>query len=199
MSTLIYQIEFFDYWHAGTGLVSGANSDALVQKDPNDRPFIPGKTLKGLLREAAETLKALGHDEITDEFIRDVFGERNLDDKEAKGDNRIEKEAKSFFGNATLSARLQGEITKSNAKFLYRQIASTAIESNGQAKDYSLRNVEVTVPMVLYAPINRFNKEYKEAMTACLNWIKRMGLNRNRGLGRCQFKIYSIENKNQNG
>ncbi len=189
MNTLIYQIEFFDYWHVGTGLVSGANSDALVQKDKEDRPFIPGKTLKGLLREAAETLKSLNHEKITDDFIQDVFGERNLVNEEASGTKRIEKEAKSFFGNATLSASLQNDITKSKAKFLYQQIASTAIEKNGQAKDYSLRSIEVTVPLVLYASISGFNKDYKEAMTACLSWIKRMGLNRNRGLGRCQFKI----------
>ncbi len=198
MSTLIYQIDFFDYWHAGTGLVSGANSDASVQKDKEDRPFIPGKTLKGLLREAAETLQILGNEKITDNFIKEVFGERNLDNEETSGTKRLEKEAKSFFSNATLSANLQEKIKKKNAKFLYQQIASTAIEKNGQAKDYSLRSVEVTVPLVLYASIHNFDRNHQEAMNDCLKWIKRMGLNRNRGLGRCQFKFHSFIDKNQN-
>lgn len=171
----------------------GANSDATVQKDKEGRPFIPGKTLKGLLREAAEILQELGHSEINETFITDVFGRKNLDDKESKEDNRIEREAKSFFGNATLSAALLKGIDKKIAKHLYQQVASTAIEANGQAKNYSLRSVEVTVPLVLYASVNSFDKKHKDAMKACFSWIKRMGLNRNRGLGRCQFTIHSIE------
>ncbi|HHB79874.1 MAG TPA: CRISPR-associated protein [Saprospiraceae bacterium] len=190
MSTLIYQIEFFDYWHAGTGLVSGANSDALVNKDDEGRPFIPGKTLKGLLREAAEVLKELGHAEITDDFIIKVFGKKKLDDNEqmtVNGQNRMDVEAKSFFGNATLSDHLIKNIDQSKSKHLYRQLASTAIEKNGQAKDFSLRNVEVTIPLVLYAPISSIDMNHKKPLELCLAWVKRLGLNRNRGLGRCQL------------
>ena len=51
-----YQIEFFSQWHCGSGLSAGADIDLLVIKDKEGMPFIPGKTLKGLIREAVENL-----------------------------------------------------------------------------------------------------------------------------------------------
>ena len=50
MQTLTYQIQFHSYWHCGSGLAAGAGVDALVVKDANGLPFVPGKTIKGLLR-----------------------------------------------------------------------------------------------------------------------------------------------------
>ena len=52
MSTIKYEIEFFSNWHCGSGLAAGADVDALVIKDQEGLPYIPGRTLKGLLREA---------------------------------------------------------------------------------------------------------------------------------------------------
>ena len=51
-----YQIELHTWWHCGSGQSAGADVDALVIKDKNGMPFIPGKTIKGLLRDAAEEL-----------------------------------------------------------------------------------------------------------------------------------------------
>lgn len=51
-----YQIQFHSYWHCGSGLAAGAGVDALVVKDADGLPFVPGKTIKGLLREAMEEL-----------------------------------------------------------------------------------------------------------------------------------------------
>lgn len=47
-----YSIKFHTDWHCGSGLAAGADVDALVVKDKNRLPFIPGKTIKGLVREA---------------------------------------------------------------------------------------------------------------------------------------------------
>ena len=56
MSTIKYEIEFFSNWHCGSGLAAGADVDALVIKDNNGLPYVPGRTLKGLLRDAATNL-----------------------------------------------------------------------------------------------------------------------------------------------
>ena len=75
---------------------------------------------------------------------------------------------------------------------LYQVISSTQIDESGQAKDQSLRQLEVTVPLTLYASIEHLLKEeYKEQMQHCFNWIKQMGVNRNRGLGKCKFSIFN--------
>lgn len=41
-----YKIEFFSNWHCGSGLAAGADVDALVVKDCNGLPYVPGKTIK---------------------------------------------------------------------------------------------------------------------------------------------------------
>ena len=51
-----YKVIFFTDWHCGSGLAAGADVDALVIKDSDGLPYIPGKTMKGLLREAAEEI-----------------------------------------------------------------------------------------------------------------------------------------------
>lgn len=55
MSNIKYTIEFYSQWHCGSGLSAGADVDALVVKDKDYMPYVPGKTIKGLVREAVET------------------------------------------------------------------------------------------------------------------------------------------------
>lgn len=61
MSTVIYCIRMYSEWHCSSGLSTGAGDDLLVIRDERGLPFIPGKTLKGLLRDAAEKLSVLNH------------------------------------------------------------------------------------------------------------------------------------------
>ena len=49
-----YTITMHSYWHCGSGLAAGSDVDALVVKDSNGLPFVPGKTMKGLVKEAVE-------------------------------------------------------------------------------------------------------------------------------------------------
>ncbi len=49
MKDLTIKIEFFSPWHCGSGPSAGADADSLVIKDINGLPFIPGKTIKGLI------------------------------------------------------------------------------------------------------------------------------------------------------
>ncbi len=51
-----YKIQFHTFWHCGSGLASGADADLLVIKDKDGIPYVPGKTVKGLLREAFDLL-----------------------------------------------------------------------------------------------------------------------------------------------
>jgi len=187
-NAFIYQIEFFTFWHAGSGLSGSTYADSIVLKNGDNLPVIPGKTLKGLLREAAETIHVLNDKLISTEFIKDIFGEG-----EQINGNTKRKEGKAFFGNATLSEDLSKSLVdKKMTDSLYQVIASTQIDENGQAKDHSLRQLEVTIPLKLYALIDHFPmEEYKEQMQHCFNWIKQMGVNRNRGLGKCKFSIFN--------
>lgn len=193
MQTLTYRIEFFSYWHIGSGLTGSTYADGLVLKDTNGLPIIPGKILKGLLREAAETLNQLAPDMVKVDFINHVFGSKPKKVNGVEEDtNKKEDAAQCFFRTATLSQNLVEKLRNdANLKAgLYQTLASTAIDDEGQALTNSLRLLEVSVPLVLYATIEDFPSHYQEQLNYCLKWVKQMGINRNRGLGRCQFTIY---------
>lgn len=76
--TIRYKIEFYTYWHCGSGLSAGADVDLLAIKDEEGFPFIPGKTVKGLIREATETLVKLNLDRYPSwDEVEKIFGQDN--------------------------------------------------------------------------------------------------------------------------
>ena len=95
-----------------------------------------------------------------------------------------------FFSNATIPEGIAKEITGADAaSYLYTAISSTAIEEDGVAKDHSLRRMEVTIPCELEGCICYLPEGDKENIEKALKYIKRLGQNRNRGLGRCDISI----------
>lgn len=190
MKTIVYQIEFFSDWHIGSGLTVAGDVDMAVLKEENGLPYIPGKTLKGLLRHAAETISQFQPNLVSADFIKQVFGLKTEPNEEE------ESIGQCFFSNAYLSSAVQSQIGN-NTDYLYRKIASTKINpQTGTAEDTSLRKIEVSIPLVLVAEITDVKKEWEDAFQQVLKMMKRMGGNRHRGLGRCEFSI--IESKNQN-
>ncbi len=179
MATIIYQIRFHSFWHSGAGLSGGVITDNNVIKTADKLPYIPGKTLKGMLRDAALTLKDTGTGFIREEFINAVFGEAGL----SQG-------TQCHFTNACVSEYLKEKLN-GKEKMLYQNIASTAINEKGQAVFGSLREMEVTIPMVLYAQIIDFpyKEEFMPQLEYCMKYIKRMGTKRHRGFGRCDWSI----------
>lgn len=182
---IIYQIEFFSYWHVGSGLAGSTYADSIVNKNIQNLPFIPGKTIKGLLRDAAEKINGFNEEMVSDEFIKDVFGVSE------EGNTNYQDEGKAFFTNAGLSQELsEGIIKSASENELYKVISSTKIDENGQAQEGSLRQLEVTIPLTLYGVIEHVPEgKYEKELSFCFDWIKQLGQNRNRGLGKCKFLI----------
>lgn len=182
--TIQYTIRFYSYWHCGSGLAAGASADALVLRDCQGLPFVPGKSIKGLLREVMEETSIL-----PEEQLEKIFGTRPED-----SEGRVNPggcQGCCYFTNAVLSD-VEATIIVGNSwqGHLYAIKASTAIdEESGTAKDFSLRTIEVVVPCELQGEITGLKEEWKEAMVASMRLIKRIGVNRNRGLGRCDIII----------
>lgn len=181
MKNIKYKIEFHSDWHCGSGLAAGADVDALVVRDENGMPFVPGKTIKGLVREAVEEIRGFQKKSVDRNFIK-AFG--YFDDKEQK------EKGSMFFTNAELEKNEYEAIVSNNASMLLgRDVASTAIdEKNGVAKKNSLRKMEVIVPCTLFGDILDVEDEMIEEIEQALKFIKRIGQNRNRGLGRCTIE-----------
>ncbi len=183
--TINYTITFYSPWHCGSGLSAGADVDALVVKDRNKMPFVPGKTLKGLIREAFENyICMVDVSEEVFELAEKTFGKRS--------DNTNNNETtmgSAHFSNAVLCAKEYKAITQGNMqKYLYNKLTTTAIDENGVAKDHSLRSEEVVVPCTLHATITGVPEAIHEILIKSLGLIKRLGQKRNRGLGRCDIK-----------
>lgn len=169
--TLKYNITFLDYWHIGSGLSAGARLDSSVLKDSNKLPYVGGKTIKGLIREMAELFKDSAFESV-------CFGKEGVE------------MGACYFSNATVSPTAKEEIVSNKLQDnLYDEIASTQIDSRGMAIDGSLREIEVTIPLTLEGEIDDVPEAYSDKMSQALKMLKRMGLNRNRGLGRCEITV----------
>lgn len=207
MVSIKYKIDFYTFWHIGSGLSGGTYADNLVLKDSNGLPFIPGKTLKGLFKETSKEICRLDPDLVEEGAISSVFGlevgnnpisESNpLPSKSRFRDDY--KLSSTFFKDAVLSSTLAIKLLNAEgqdnntegrkAASLYEVISSTKITGNGIAEDGSLRELEVCVPLTLYGTIELFEEIDISFLKYSAAMIKSIGLNRNRGLGRCKVTL----------
>jgi len=183
-----YKIEFFSNWHCGSGLASGADLDELVIKDAEGLPFVPGKTMKGLLREAFGNVCSY-HKKNDKSCMKKIFGYDN-DNTEDEGKTSEESKGYAFFSNADLEKdEKDAIISRDLIPFLYQSVTSTKIDNEGIAANLTLRKIQTTVPCILYGHIYDVPEDYKELFIDAFHFIKRIGLGRNRGYGRCQISI----------
>lgn len=178
MSTIKYTITFYSQWHCGSGLSAGADVDALVVKDRNGMPYVPGKTVKGLVREAVENLMQFTRADNKSGLIDKAFGKEG------------ETTGCAYFDNAKLEKYEYDEIVKANAsQFLYNKVTTTAISDEGTAQNHSLRSIQTVVPCTLHGEITGVPDDLKDDIVRSFGLIKRIGHKRTRGLGRCDVTI----------
>jgi len=176
-----YEIRFHTDWHCGSGLSAGADVDALVIKNALNLPYVPGKTIKGLVREAVEEIRAMKG--IEDNEVSAAFGTECTSSGEGI-------RGSIFFTDASLDEAESIAIASSKlTRFMYRSVSSTAIGDDGVADAHSLRKIQVTVPCVLTGSIVNVPDNFKDEIVSALKYIKRLGQNRNRGFGRCTFTV----------
>jgi CRISPR/Cas system CSM-associated protein Csm3 (group 7 of RAMP superfamily) len=176
---------FLSEWHCSSGLTGTSEIDLTVIKGDDGFPYIPGRTVKGLLRDFARTVYEASGDEKWKKFIKNIFGE--------EGDMA----GKVIFSNAVVPYGLKESINnieteknKPAVQYIYKRRTFTKIDENtGVAEDKTLRSIEFTIPLVLISEW-RSNEEITteeiNLLELCAKGIKRLGLNRNRGFGRCK-------------
>jgi len=193
MSTLSFQLnlDIRSYWRAGSGDGGGAYADLLVIKKQG-LPYLPGKQLKGLLKNAMTTcVQAQVNSNpkiIPKTIIDELFGQEGATSK-----GLIE------ISNATLPVIEKQWLLedKGRIKMLYHTKDSQAVDyATGTTKPGSLRTMEVAVPMQLCAEINLTSaingyniEQIKKWMEYSCQLITHIGANRNRGLGRVNITL----------
>jgi CRISPR/Cas system CSM-associated protein Csm3 (group 7 of RAMP superfamily) len=181
------------FWHIGSGLDGGAYADALALKDVSGLPFIPGKSIKGLLKEAFVQANENQWFPAKEgrELIALLFGNEGTSGNDEQGIIQLT--------NASLHSNEMTYFTETpHAKIsLYDVIYSTAIDDkSGVAKETSLRSLEVVVPMQLIAtvslnthhplyalPENEIGEQFSKWLALALPLISKLGAKRHRGLG----------------
>ncbi len=179
------KIDIHSYWHPGTGSGRGADVDAIVHRDKDNLPRLPGKSLKGVLRDAVARWEQFTQSASKPSLADQLFG-AGADD----GD--------TWFGLIRVSDAVLAkdichylEKDQSLSTGLYRTMHSTAIDhGTGVATNKSLRGIEVVIPLTLYAALDEVpNAKYKvphwhEILKSALPLIQAVGAHRSRGLGR---------------
>jgi len=187
-----YQIKMLSDWHTGSGLDSATNANSLVKKDDHGQPYIPGKTIKGLIKDAVEDMIEVG--QAKEEALIRIFGKLKKDVDPNIDENQVSHSGVAFFSNVKISDLEAQEIKTNNlTPFLYRNIASTAIGANGVAEGKSLRVTEVTTPLNLQGYISNLNQDDCDLLNKAVLLVRRLGVNRNRGLGRCKVTVLKKE------
>ena len=214
----VLRIEIHSYWHAGTGRGGAAVVDALVARTDEGLPLLPGRTVKGLLRQAAELAEQAGR--VPDGATEFWFGtdiDRSVagaDDSDIATDEAFERalDERRFLTRAGHLHITTAELGRPGTDagvwrqwaaqaardkgFLVSTFASTRLDEDGCAKDKSLRAIEVAVPMTLWASVRPTGGG--EAFQGC-NWrdmlsmaccfVDCLGSHRHRGLGRVSLGL----------
>lgn len=193
MSVYRLTIDLRSYWHPGGGRGRGAVLDAVTHRDSAGLPVLPGRHLKGLLRDALERADEFGWDGFSGLANR-LFGERSTPDSPPDpgvirvSDGELPAPMRAWLRQPEQRSRL--------VPHLYRALYATAVDPmSGTAKDKTLRGIEVVVPVQLYAVLEPIPGRqeapaaWAEHLAKALPLIDAIGALRTRGLGRAVLTL----------
>lgn len=197
MSTYRIKIDLRGYWHPGGGRGQGMVLDATCHRDADGLPVLPGRHLKGLLRDALERAQAWDWDQ-HDGLAAHLFGDRPEDTSD-----RTPNPGCLRVGDARLPEDIANHLTTKDGQALrtglFRSLYATAVSHHtGTAEDRSLRGIEVVVPVPLFADISPIPGQeppidWEARLKAVLPLIDSVGAHRNRGLGRAVLTLEKVQ------
>ena len=185
---------FLAPWQMGSGFGEGANLDAVPVKSPAGLPYIPGKSVKGLFREAMCLA------EVESGSTDRLFGSRDPQLSRYDSTSGLLR-----FGSATLGTAMEawastidGNGSYLNAaaiQQLYMPLAATKINSDGLAHDKSLRKIEAVLPVTLTATVEFSGSEpaLGDTLKLAASLIRQAGSHRHRGLGRVSVTVQEVK------
>lgn len=166
--------------------------DREIEHDAQGFPFLRGKTLKGLLAEAAENVVfALEKIKENGQAKSDVNWCKVKEQLFGTGGRGLEERGSLHIGDAQLSAELRAaakDWSKEDVLYSLTGIRrQTSINEDGGPDHATLRSMRVLLPGVeLEAPIT-FDKDltpqHLQLLTAAVLDLRRAGTGRNRGRG----------------
>jgi CRISPR/Cas system CMR subunit Cmr4 (Cas7 group RAMP superfamily) len=212
----LIEVEIHSYWHVGTGRGGGVGADALQFKDQNRLPIWPGKSIKGVFRDAFRQGQVLGVVNDQTSWMTELFGPEvsatSDDVPDNKGDIKIRFQntrGNLRFSDARMAPpaeyaemeRWLNDPEYSNQRvlpYLYSEVVNIRLQEDGVVADGAMRLIELTKPVTLFAEI-----EYKgaseeatkafDALEKVFPLIRLIGASRTRGLGRVSVRFLDAQ------
>ncbi len=215
-------ISFQSYWFVGTGREAGVYADSIPVKkklSPKHKdlvPCVPGKTVKGMFRDAFITATRNGwfkdnpSREHLEEYLFGTPGPDKHNNKESDKNKTENKEPGIFgapgilhFSTLEISDAVRAWLCENPQAVseLFRTVKSTAIDAaTGTARNKSLREYEVVVPLTLTGELSFEEKEIQELnfkdskdfiarLNEVASLITELGGKRTRGFGQCIITV----------
>ena len=202
MEQVTLEVTLSGYWLGGSGKGDGPGADELPILTPEGLPFLPGRTLRGLLRAAAELLAEAGA--FPEDDVKMLFGSSPLGDARASSSRALDvelgrnttREGKLFVDSAHLGRTIVEreawqQLARSDENTLrnaFVRLGSTRIGEGNVADDKTLRTFEVVVPMTLYAAVE-LPAEHLGLLRDAAALVRELGSGRNRGFGRASITV----------
>lgn len=173
-------------WLIGGGDSALGTADLAPMLDSEGLPFIPGRTIRGLLREATTLVdEAIGHG--TRHTDR-LFGTR----KSSVGTTSTDGDGSVRVGDALLPEEIAARCSGADdRRDLLVTIRRTALEgATRTAKHGSLREIEVAIAgLQLIATIECQTEDDFKLLAFASGLVRNFGHSRSRGLGRCHLEL----------
>ncbi len=182
------KINLDSYTLCGSGEGAGLIDNDVVF-DKLGFPYLPGRRIKGLLRESAqEVLEMLDKDVSLSCLLSSLFGSRGFKPGTLKIPNLYlpDYDVIRAYTEELMKDRNMSAINIANIIATYTETrAQTALEKDGIAVDGSLRTSRLLKPRIcFYSEIESLSKPEEALLFLATHNLKRMGTRRNRGQGK---------------
>ena len=185
MTTKLLRIEFQSDWHIGTGAGIPGSVDRQVLRDTQGLPYVPGKTLTGIIRDAAE-------------FVADIRGGsfKNLPSKIFRSQPESESRAASAkigISSAEFPKEIRDYILSNNLSsslFYVQPGIKINSETGCTEKDHLFSLEKVRRGCVLYAEVvfmEELSGDEMNLLNDAVKAVRKIGGKRRRGAGLCKL------------
>jgi CRISPR-associated protein Csx10 len=192
-------------WHIGSGTGRPGSVDRLIQRDEDNLPYIPAKTLTGILRDACE-LVAMGLDDgvvgAWHHYLEYLFGSQPAIAKGVIEHKPISAalSLRSAYFPQVLKKALKNQQELISALSFVKPGVSIDYESGTAKTDYLRFEEMVRGGSYLEASYELNTRGLTEIQTECLRalliagaaMVERVGAKRRRGSGKCQIHLTGL-------
>jgi len=172
--------------------------DTEIAQDEYGLPYIPGKRIKGILRESAEELQYIG--EIKSD-IKDIFGKEGEKwgsmFKISDGYLENYKDLRNFLAYCSMDSELKQIFNRQAVLdfFTYTRTQTAIERETGIAEEKSLRTLRVLKKGLEFYFDVHCKDEYIEDLKKICKVTRNFGLRRTRGLGEIKLELSDARKK----